>query len=1036
MPNNPSQLASPRQNCAPTYNTSLLQSLAVMRLETSLLGYDRYEPWDRPDLRSNKKIRPKYRPLPPTVVTCWEVNAASASHPDQQVVCCSPCDLFAQEKHLRPHLRALSSNKNTSTPSNVPIRFRCDTPWSVRHCTGTPRNKRKPETPPAAAAMPNVATGSAPTPSPNKKTRATRSSHLRTEVPVPIVARTTLQAPPRTNASDSFTSYLLERISTQTEAIEELGNKNDSLHALNTKLFEQNDWLHANQAGLLKMCSDIEEKKQESHVQVAHLKALLTQNVASLTAEFATVSASLANQGERDAHYGLAELQLEKNLVVQLKAELELAKVTNVPIPESLDGLAASIEQIVNCTSKKGTHLATKVKVICESILTTVFDGQCLPYLMDRTFRMIQGENPYRRAIEIAKIIDLSGSLINLSAYDTLRKGIEGDASGKVERNGGWLASKYHVMKCMTAVETAAQEHIPIKKDLELPANVDGVQFEYEPLLAYLLKLYKLDDVARDPNELPVEFSITLDGADLSRNISHVTAGIKINDPRAIDPKSGIPIGQDHSMPVQSRELCYPFKILIAKDTKELYNTCFADFFAFFQQVEVAGFGEFTKPFNVSAPQDMSSFWKSLKKGGGCKTKTMFCHCCSCPKEQVHLERPTRCQRCVEKNSVKCFHWAVGDTPTLALASERLLSMSINHPYLADATIKAKLHVRLQENQLDATRDIGNILYEPENLQERRRFSEEFLNHDLRILGLPIIGNLEARRARLLAVLRTFDEATLIEGALEHGNYAGAFIGIRQAVPCILHLENRCGEKKLKMLFLEGYDKLATNKEKQELLKNIEKLVNTKILGSTRRPANWRLATATDKDSRQVIKDQTIPNSHVRKFMKAHKLITKLCLPLETDNERRNQWDETFELWNELMEVAKKRDYFEIQDVHEFQDQADEWFLKWHALHGRDGMTNYIHMISSGHLAFYLKEWGNLWKYSQQGWESLNSLMKSVYYRRTQRGGHGGKKDVANSRVLPIARWLQRKLYFLSGDYLKCHPNYSDGIERNDQHGD
>jgi hypothetical protein len=56
-----------------------------------------------------------------------------------------------------------------------------------------------------------------------------------------------------------------------------------------------------------------------------------------------------------------------------------------------------------------------------------------------------------------------------------------------------------------------------------------------------------LDVDALDPDEPPVEFSITLDGADLSRDISHITAGIKINDPRAIDPKSRIPIGMDNS---------------------------------------------------------------------------------------------------------------------------------------------------------------------------------------------------------------------------------------------------------------------------------------------------------------------------------------------------------------------------------------------------------------------------------------------------------------------------------------------------------
>jgi hypothetical protein len=61
---------------------------------------------------------------------------------------------------------------------------------------------------------------------------------------------------------------------------------------------------------------------------------------------------------------------------------------------------------------------------------------------VDQTFHQIQGENPYHCAIEIAKIINLSGSLINLSGYDTLQKGVEGDATGKVERDGGWLVGK------------------------------------------------------------------------------------------------------------------------------------------------------------------------------------------------------------------------------------------------------------------------------------------------------------------------------------------------------------------------------------------------------------------------------------------------------------------------------------------------------------------------------------------------------------------------------------------------------------------
>ncbi len=36
----------------------------------------------------------------------------------------------------------------------------------------------------------------------------------------------------------------------------------------------------------------------------------------------------------------------------------------------------------------------------------------------------------------------------------------------------------------------------------------------------------------------------------------------------------------------------------------------------------------------------------------------------------------------------------------------------------------------------------------------------------------------------------------------------------------------------------------------------------------------------------------------------------------------------------------------------------------------------YIHMLSSGHIAEYLFCWCNLHRFSQQGWEHFNSLLK------------------------------------------------------------
>ena len=93
--------------------------------------------------------------------------------------------------------------------------------------------------------------------------------------------------------------------------------------------------------------------------------------------------------------------------------------------------------------------------------------------------------------------------------------------------------------------------------------GIDSIEFEYSKLLKFLLKLFKLEQIAR--REGNVSISITLDGADLSRNIQHVTCGVKICDPRAVNPLTGILIGLEG---VQSRELCFAFKNPFGKGYK------------------------------------------------------------------------------------------------------------------------------------------------------------------------------------------------------------------------------------------------------------------------------------------------------------------------------------------------------------------------------------------------------------------------------------------------------------------------------------
>ena len=76
-------------------------------------------------------------------------------------------------------------------------------------------------------------------------------------------------------------------------------------------------------------------------------------------------------------------------------------------------------------------------------------------------------------------------------------------------------------------------------------------------------------------------------------------------------------------------------------------------------------------------------------------------------------------------------------------------------------------------------------------------------------------------------------------------------------------------------------------------------------------------------------------------------------------------------------------------------------------------------------------EWKNLYRFSQQGWELLNSLIKRFFFLRTNKGGG---KNTSRSRLIPIARLFQRRILWLSGlaeKFLSGQntENKNDGVE-------
>jgi hypothetical protein len=78
---------------------------------------------------------------------------------------------------------------------------------------------------------------------------------------------------------------------------------------------------------------------------------------------------------------------------------------------------------------------------------------------------------------------------------------------------------------------------------------------------------------------------------------------------------------------------------------------------------------------------------------------------------------------------------------------------------------------------------------------------------------------------------------------------------------------------------------------------------------------------------------------------------------------------------------------------------------------GYDGVTNYIHMLGAGHIRYYLRKWGNLHRFQNQGWEAYNAMITSFWHHRTRKGG--GKLN--RSKIVPIAQWILRLMLWKTG---------------------
>jgi hypothetical protein len=71
---------------------------------------------------------------------------------------------------------------------------------------------------------------------------------------------------------------------------------------------------------------------------------------------------------------------------------------------------------------------------------------------------------------------------------------------------------------------------------------------------------------------------------------------------------------------------------------------------------------------------------------------------------------------------------------------------------------------------------------------------------------------------------------------------------------------------------------------------------------------------------------------------------------------------------------------------------------------------NYWHMLSADHILWFMNKVGCLHRYSHQGWEALNRLVKKYLDWRTNMGGGS---DKTKCKLKPLASLFKRRLFWM-----------------------
>jgi len=389
-----------------------------------------------------------------------------------------------------------------------------------------------------------------------------------------------------------------------------------------------------------------------------------------------------------------------------------------------------------------------------------------------------------------------------------------------------------------------------------------------------------------------------------------------------------VPIYRMMRCPVTTKaEISIMFKSCIAWDTQSLYDEQFNSFFDFFKKAGQEGIPEFGwLPLLVSSPQDMKSHQKCLCCGHGIKktSTSQFCHLCPCPFNQAASPNVNPCEFCLWFNSKEpCYHHSIGDEATISKFQAHVTELEEEYRYLDDEEFQRRSKISLSHDEVTSKDDPNSIDFDYSRSFVIREQFETLVDDELSLRSLWIRGRLTERIARLKGRLTVEAKLNYLKKAINVASerHGKGMIIVEQAVPCILHLENRVGETIFKNLLEKSYGKWRreVGGNPDGFMARVLDIVNNHVFGSPENPAQWRVRMEGHGNDAKI-PEITLPNARAQKLINNFDVLVDMLL---NDDATMEEWKSTIMKYHDLIISLCRRTNFSDDDVDSIQRDVD-----------------------------------------------------------------------------------------------------------------